>query len=501
MNRKNRRAATQPAKPQKEAMKVRSVIGLDAKQPTLITAYVPPDGVIPAKNRTAAIAMDETPYDFLNQNSLFAGQAFLGYPYLSLLTQQPEYRKISEVIAKEMTRKWIKIRASGEEDKSEKVQQLEKAFKKYRVQDHFRKAAELDGFFGRGQIYLDLKTPKGGLARENPAELESPLILSPAKIGKGSLVGLQVIEPIWTYPSSYNASSPLAPDYFRPSKWYVMGQTVHSSRLLKFVSREVPDLLKSAYNFSGLSMSQIAQPYVNNWLRTRDSVSDLVHSFSVSGIKTNMASILTGGANTDLFARAELFNKMRDNRGVFMLDKDTEEFFQFNTPLGGLDALQAQAQEQMASVSNIPLVKLLGIQPAGLNASADGEIRVFYDHIAAMQQMMFSANLSSVLDIIQLSEFGEIDPEIGFEFEPLYAMDEVQRSTVRKNDADTDVALITGGVISPDDSRRRLAADPESLYHGLEVNDELGEGPDDEDDGELESREEIVKASASVRDQ
>lgn len=496
MTAKKRRAANEPA-----AMKVRKVLAEDAPRVTMIERYTPPTGVIPAKQSGDALAMDETPYDFLNNNHLFAGQAFLGYPYLSLLTQQPEYRKISEVIAKEMTRKWVNIRAAGDEDKSEKVAQIEAALKKYRVKDHFRKAAELDGFFGRGQIYVDVKTPKGTPARENPAELESPLILHKSKITQGALLGFQVIEPVWTYPSAYNASNPLAPDYYKPSKWYVMGQTIHSSRLLKFVSREVPDLLKSAYNFSGLSMSQMAQAYVNNFLRTRDSVSDLIHSFSVSGISTNMGAALQGGANTDLFSRAELFNKMRDNRGVFMLDKDTEEFFQFNTPLGGLDALQAQAQEQMASVSSIPLVKLLGIQPAGLNASSDGEIRVFYDHISSMQEMIFGPNLTTVLEIIQLSEFGEIDPDITFEFEPLYQMDDLQKSTVRKNDADTDVALITGGVISPDDARRRLAADPESLYHGLEVNDDLGEGPDDEDSEPLEGRKEIVNASASVRDQ
>ncbi|MDE3023338.1 MAG: DUF1073 domain-containing protein, partial [Pseudomonadota bacterium] len=225
----------------------------------------------------------------------------------------------------------------------------------------------------------------------------------------------------------------------------------------------------------------------------RDSVSDMVHSFSVMGVKTNMQDILSGvsSANdTSIFDRADLFNNLRDNRGLFLLDKDSEEFFLFNVPLNGLDALQAQSQEQIASVASIPLVKLLGIQPAGLNASADGEIRVFYDHIHAWQEILFGANLQIVLQILQLHEFGEIDDDIGYEFQPLYELSELDRSTVRKNDADTDAVLISVGAISPDDSRQRVASDPESLYHGLDV-----------DDGEdLDDREDDLQANAMLRD-
>ena len=440
--------------------------------------YEPPAGVIPAGMRKSALAMDSTPYDFVN--TTYAGAHFKGYPHLAMLAQMPEYRKISEAIAKEMTRKWIKLTSTGDDDKSEKITRLQEALDRFKIRALFRRAAELDGFFGRGQIYVDVKTPSGVLAQADSEELKTPLIRDPAKIKKGALNGFKIVEPVWTYPSAYNSDNPLSQDYYKPTSWFVMGKTVHSSRLIMFVSREVPDLLKASYNFGGLSMSQLAEPYINNWLRTRDSVSDLLHSFSISGIKTDMSSALSGGNGDDMFNRAKLFNNMRDNRGIFMLNKESEEFFQFNTPLSGLDALQAQAQEQMASVSSIPLVKLLGITPSGLNASADGEIRVFYDFIHSMQEDLFADPLDRVFEIIQLSEFGEIDPEIGYEFEPLYQMDEVQKSTIRKSDADTDAVLIGAGVISPDESRSRVIADPDSRYHSLESNPDLGDDDGDE---------------------
>ncbi|MCA7202024.1 DUF1073 domain-containing protein, partial [Escherichia coli] len=145
------------------------------------------------------------------------------------------------------------------------IRQLDEALKRFRVREKFREAAEHDGYFGRGQIYIDVKTPSGNSAWLVPDELDKKLYISPRKITKGSLNGFRVIEAMWTYPGVYNADNPLSPDFFNPSEWYVMGRTVHASRMLTMISRQVPDILKAAYNFGGLSLSQMAEPYVQNW--------------------------------------------------------------------------------------------------------------------------------------------------------------------------------------------------------------------------------------------
>ena len=295
----------------------------------------------------------------------------------------------------------------------------------------------------------------------------------------------------------YNTDNPMSPDFYKPTEWFVMAKTVNASRMLDFVSREVPDLLKAAYNFRGLSLTQIAEPYVNNWLRTRDSVSDLIHSFTIPVLSTNMATVLQGGGAESLINRLQMFNQCRDNRGAFAVDNTPaqEEKAEFiSAPLGGLDALQAQAQEQMAAVSSIPLVKLLGISPAGLNASSDGEIRVFYDYIHALQQSIFKDNLKRVLDIIQLSEFGDIDPDIYFEFEPLYEMTEKEKAEIRKIDADTDAVNVATGALTGNEIRQKIANDPDSPYHSLDLSDDIEIEDDYEDDDQRE--EEIDAANA-----
>ena len=215
---------------------------------------------------------------------------------------------------------------------------------------------------------------------------------------------------------------------------------------------------------------------MNNWLRTRDSVSDLVHSFTIPVLSTNMATVLQGGGAESLLLRLQMVNQCRDNRGSIAIDNtpSQEEKIEFvSAPLTGLDALQAQAQEQMAAVSSTPLVKLLGITPSGLNASSDGEIRVFYDYIHALQEILFKDNLTKVLNIIQLSEFGDIDPDIYFEFEPLYEMSAKEKAEIRKIDADTDAVYVASGVLAGNEIRQKVADDPDSPYHSLDLSDDL----------------------------
>jgi hypothetical protein len=340
----------------------------------------PPAPVPPGVAKDAQIAMDNamTPmFGFAGQFNYYGeGVVWPGFPYLAELTQRPEYRMITEVRAKEMTRKGFELTYSGEDEAAaeKKMAELDNACAEFKVIDVLRIAAEHDGFFGGAQVYIDLGN------ESDTAELSKPLVIDAAKIQKGNLKGFKNIEPMWIYPANYNSADPLAPHFFKPQQWYVMGKTVHASRLLTMISREMPDILKPAYSFRGLSLSQMAKPYVDNWLRTRQSVSDLLHSFSIIVLASNLQAQVQNGADwATIYARVDEFNALRDNRGAFVLDKETEEMVNLAVPLGTLDALQAQAQEQMASISQTPLVKLLGITPSGLNACLTGDALILTD--------------------------------------------------------------------------------------------------------------------------
>lgn len=428
------------------------------KPPELAPGVVPPGVTAPV------MAMDANPYTFAAQT--FPGGGFPGFSYLSQLATRAEFRQMASGMATEITREWLEFTSKQDDDvdNAEKIKAIEEEFKRLNVRGVIQTAAEQDCYFGRAQIFLQIKG----------ADRSTPLILDPRTIAKGSLERVVPVEAVWTTPSGYNALDPAAPDFYKPSSWFMLGQEVHASRLMTVVTRPLPDILKPAFNFAGMSLSQLAEPYVDNWLRTRQSVSDLLNNFSITALATAMDQVLQGDDDgSDLFARAELFTATRSNKGLMLLDKDREELVQINTPLSGLHELQAQSQEHMCSVSRMPAIVLTGISPSGLNASSDGEIRIFYDWIAAQQEAHWREPLEVILKAVQLSLFGEIDPDIGLAFIPLYQMTPKEEAEIRLSDSQADCAYIAAGVVDPSEVRERLAKDPNSGFMGLDTSVEL----------------------------
>lgn len=432
-------------------------------------------GVVPA-GKKAQVAMDSAAYEYARLamdapaswygNSMYMyGDigGFPGYPYLMMLALRAEYRNIASGLATELTREWITLNSSetaGEKTKT-KVTELTQEFERLGIQQIIRLAAEQDAFYGSGQILIDLKDH----------DVTTPLVLDKRTIEKGTLKQFRVVEPVWTTPLMYNALDPSRPDFYKPSSWWVMGQHWDATRMLIIITRWVPDILKPAFNFSGISLSQLIEPYVNNWLRARQSVSDLINNFSIVVLKTAMDQVLSGGDDgTDLFSRIKLFTATRSNKGVMALDKEREELEQIAVPISGLSELQAQAQEQMYSCARMPTVIASGIAPAGLNTSSEGEISLWENWIRAQQEAYYRVPINMMLRIVQLSLYGEVDPDITFAFNPLRQMTRKEQSEIQVNESVRAGNLIDRQIIDAQEERERIARDPDSGYQGLDLN-------------------------------
>lgn len=429
------------------------------------------------------LAMDQDLNDMTQwaggPDMFFDGPLFIGYPELSILATMPEYRRMAEVLATECTRKWIKIECANadDEEKQKKLTDLEATMRRMDIRGAFRRLVELDAFFGRSHLFIDV-----GTNPDDKEELKTDIgngynEATKAKFGgqKDFLRGVKPIEPIWCYPANYNASNPLADDWYNPQIWYCQANQIHTSRLLRFVGREVPDMMKPAYMFGGISLSQLMKPYVDRWISTVQAVADLIVAFSIVGVKTNLSAQLM--PDSDIFTRIEFFNDLRNNRGAMVLDKDTEDFFMFNVPLSTLDELMAQMQEHLCSMSGTPVVKLLGIQPAGLNASSEGEMTAWYDWVEAFQEKFCTRHLTSVMDFIQMSMWGVVDPDITFSWNSLRGLDPGEEGRRRKVQAETDQVYIETGVFKHQEIRASRMSDPASPYFGMEEFNETNIDP------------------------
>ena len=123
------------------------------------------------------------------------------------------------------------------------------------------------------------------------------------------------------------------------------------------------------------------------------------------------------------------------------------------------------------SVARIPSVKFTGMQPTGLNASSEGEIRVFYDTIHAYQNKFFRPNLNTVVSIAQVTLWGEADPDIVYDFVPLWELSEKEKGEKRKADAETHQLYIDMGAFSAEEVRKIAVDDPELPFAGLDPDD------------------------------
>lgn len=395
-------------------------------------------------------------------------EGFIGFPQLAIMSQRPEYRSPVEIIATEATREWIKFHGAGDADKADKIKELEEAMRLFEVQALMRQVSELDGIFGRSHIYVDIND-----SWNDPKELMKPIGngkdgASKAKIAKGSLKFFQTVEPLWAWPVSYASDNPLSPRWYRPDEWYVMSNQVDKTRLLTFISRPVPDLLKPAYMFGGQSLIQMMIPVVENWLSTRKCVGEIIKKYSMIVWKANITEAINTGNAGKLGQRVKFFQQFRNNNGMLLMDT-SEDMLNISVPLGGLELLQAQAQEHMASLPRIPLIKLAGIQPAGLNASSEGELRAFDENIHSYQEAFFRPNLTVVINIIQCHIWGAVDEKITYSFNPITTLSDEQKASLRRTDSETDEINLRNRGVSREEVRKRLAADPTTPYAGLDA--------------------------------
>jgi phage-related protein (TIGR01555 family) len=382
---------------------------------------------------------------------------FLGYPYLAGLSQNPIIRAGVSTVAEEMTKRWLEIRRGGKaEPGDEKIKALNSALQDFGVKELFNQAAQKCDFEGGCLLYIDTG---------DQDNLELPLFPDRALI-QGRLQGFVLVDAINLYPGRYNATDPLAPDFFRPQAWMVQGRLVHHSRFLYFAPNQVSLLLKPAYNFFGIPAAQSALDYVAHFNKTREAAHRLLTKFSLTVFKSNvLASILAGGESTaELEHRMRLFTQYRDNDSVLLIDKESEDVVKLETPLSGVTDIVRQSLEFVAAIFRIPFVKFLGISPGGLNATGESDLRNFYDHVSSKQEKILRRPLDKVLDILQLHLFGEIDPEIKAEFVPLAEEDAAQKAATQKTQADMDGVLLDRGVLSPGEVRQRLADNPASGY-------------------------------------
>ena len=391
---------------------------------------------------------------------------FLGYQFLSTLTQSGLIRAACEIKADSMTEAGIELRREGESPYSEMitVDELKKEWRRFNLDKVLNKCVMSNMQYGGCLLYPDF-----GASAE---ELEKKEYWSSFGFRKNSLKRFTVVEPVSLYPGLYNSYNPLSPDYYKPVTWYVMNKEIHASRFIYFAPNELPVLLRPSFNFFGIGLAQTILDAFSHFTECREAAARLLTKFSDTILKTDLDEILFGGKGSvnELKKRIALYVQERSNDGVNVIDKE-EDIIKLDTTIAGVADLVRQAMEILSAYAQIPAVVFWTISPNGFNATGLSDFKVFNAHIKRLKQKQLPEQIQQILNILMLNKWGVIDKTITFEFNEVSVDDELVQSQIEKAQSETDAIDMQNGVLSPQEVRKQRSENPKSRYSGIDPED------------------------------
>jgi phage-related protein (TIGR01555 family) len=403
----------------------------------------------------------------------YASQSFIGYQMCALLAQNWLISKACATPVRDAVRKGFNVVAqSGESLSPELLGAIKEGNKRYRLP----RALKEYGYFGR--VY-GIRLAYCKIETSDPDFYLKPFNVD--AVTQGSYRGLVQIDPIWVVPElgANAASDPTALDFYEPTYWIVNAMRIHKSHFVIMRGPELPDILKPAYLYGGLPLTQRIYERVYAAERTANEAPLLAMTKRMTVFLTDMTQAV---ANEDKFAeRMNWWANLRDNFGIKVADKHADDIQQFETSLADLDAVIMTQYQLVAAAAEMPATKLIGTTPKGFNSTGDYEEASYHEMLEQIQ----TDDLEPLVDrhhaVMMRSD---IAPRFGIQpvalqivWEPLDSITEKERAEINKLRADTDKILVEAGAIDGHDVRARLSSD-ETSGHGNLNEEEDGDAAD-----------------------
>ena len=108
-----------------------------------------------------------------------------------------------------------------------------------------------------------------------------------------------------------------------------------------------------------------------------------LRTYAVEGLREIIG--IGGKALDGLVKQIEMIRMYQSNEGMTLMDsKDKFEAHQYS--FSGLSDMMLQFGQQISGALGIPLTRLFGQSPAGLNSTGESDIRMYYDNVKQEQE-------------------------------------------------------------------------------------------------------------------
>ncbi|WP_406853503.1 phage portal protein [Alsobacter sp. KACC 23698] len=377
-------------------------------------------------------------------------------------------RKIVDIVPHDMTRAWREWQAENTQ-----IEAIEEAERALGVRDKVATAMKRARLYGGSAIFI-------GIGDADPAQ---PLV--PDRVGRGAVQYLHVLSrnEVTTGELEQDILSP----FFGQPRFYEIagagraGVRIHPSRVIRFIGAELPDPRMSADGW-GDSILQIILDAIQNAASSQQHVASMLPEaktdiINVPGLAGHLQ---TPEGTSRVTARFSAAAQIKSLHNILLLDSDGKEgeiWQQKQLNFQSFPELLRMFLEVAAGAADIPVTRLLGKSPTGLNATGDADIRNYYDHVASLQEVSLRPTVSPLDEILIRHALGSRPADVWYEWSPLWQMSETEKADVGLKKAQATKIYLDGGLFPTEalaqGVRNQLIED--GIYPGIEsAFDEFG---------------------------
>lgn len=345
-------------------------------------------------------------------------------------------RKIVDIPALDSCRKWRDWQAKNAE-----IELIEAEENRLNVKGKILEALTKARLFGGAAIFIGTGDPNP----EMPFDAE--------RVGKAGLKYLTVLSrrDMTAGPIEQDVTSEF---HGKPSYYEVTGSStmqmvrIHPSRLVIFVGARQPDSLMvlNALEGWGDSVLTATLDAIKNADSTAGNIASLVFEAKIDVIRIPdfMASLGNELYRSKLIERYSLANMSKGINGTLLLDKE-EEYETKSTSLAGLTDILMAFMQIVSGAADIPVTRLLGQSPAGMNSTGTSDMKNYHDRIQSIQQLEMTPAMHKMDECLIRSALGGRPPEVHYSWSPLEQMSEKERADIFKTTADAARTIVGSG--------------------------------------------------------
>jgi len=281
------------------------------------------------------------------------------------------------------------------------------------------------------------------------------------------------------------------PDFGLP-KYYTInsdemgsGVQVHHSRIVRFTGQHLPYVERLGEQYWGASELE----HIFDALKMNDNtiwnIAALVFRANLNVYKMDgmeQVAILPEKAQEDLYKTMAALNSMMSNQGLQVIGPK-DEMQQLQYTFAGLADINEQFTLNVAGASEIPVTRLYGRAPAGMNATGESDMQNYYDSIEEKQEGYLRPVMDVLLPIMCMSAFGAIPDDLDYDFVSIRRPSESEKKSLAQQVSGAVQSAYGAGIISQKIAMQELKNSSEITGMWQSISDDDIEKADDSLDG------------------